>query len=158
MIDRLRANMDQNDQKYSFLYRYISRDSETTYKFMGFNCRGEPCYQFDTNGVVSNFYCDYRSWILAKPGKNEIRFLGKTKFYRPTIFLAPEFCQIIKDFNDHILQEIKYLDWKIFIHQKRKIQEFKLICMCIGRIKIKVPSEILFHILSFLKGYDFCFG
>ena len=156
-VGLLQSQMDIKEKEYYFLFNYTVKSDQKTYSFLGFNCLLQPCYQFEYKDQVSIFFRGKLGWETCdgngKPdGFCEYKILGQ-----PTSFLAPEIDDLVKKYNSHILEEIKYLDWKLFVVQKRKLEEFRFVVLCINRVKIHLPPEIIFFILSFVKGWELLF-
>ncbi len=158
MSDKLIDNIKKRDQDFSFLNKYIASSGDKTYRFTGFNCSLEPCFQFGQGGQITSYYYDRGGWETANQTGKPDGYYNSLSFNRPKKYLAPEINYLVKVYNDHILEEIKYLSWKIFIVERRKIEEFKIICLCFGRVGVRIPPEIIFYILSFLKGWELLFG
>jgi len=153
---KLINDINKLNQKYSFLYKYLSKSGDKTYKFSGYNCSLNPCFHFEEDGGVGCYFFGKSNWEKINLTTN-LFMTYRAKYHRPVEFLAPEICDLVEVFNDHILEEIKYLTWKIFIKDRRKLEEFSFLSLCINRIKINIPSELLFLILSFLKGHELLF-
>lgn len=154
---RLIDNIRQREQNFSFLNKYIVRSGKKTYCFTGFNCSLEPCFQFEQDDQITTYYYDRGGWETADQTGVPNAYYNSFSFNRPKKYLAPEINYLVKVYNDHILEEIKYLSWKIFIVDKRKTKEFKLVVLCFGRVGVRLPPEIIFYILSFLKGWELLF-
>jgi hypothetical protein len=160
MSDRAHYLMNdvlKKEQDFSFLNKYICRQENKTYCFTGFNCDLEPCFQFEQDGNITSYYYNKEGWETTDHLGMPNGFYNSMGFNRPRKFLAPEINEMVKTYNNHILEEIKYLSWKIFAVDRRKLKEFKLLTLCICRTKVNPPPEIIFYILSFLKGWEFLF-
>lgn len=158
LANQLLDDIRQKDQDFSFLSKYIAKSGQKTYSFMGFNCSLEPCFHFEQDGIVTSYYYDRGGWETADYNGIPTGYYNSLSFNRPKKYLAPEINYLVKVYNDHILEEIKYLSWKIFIVDKRKNKEFKFLILCFGRVGVGLPAEIIFYILSFLKGWELLFG
>ena len=156
-FNKLRNDIDVKEKKYHFLNKYVSKSGNKTYSFTGYNCSMEPCFQFDEYEVVKNYYYNKGGWEMSNSNGQAIVYFNDLKFNRPRKFLAPEINDLVRVYNDHILEEIKYLSWKIFIIDQRKHKEFMFISLHMNRSKIRLPPEIVFYILSFLKGHELIF-
>lgn len=160
MSARTKQLMDvirKKDQDFSFLNKYIAKIGDISYSFSGFNCSLEPCFQFEKDDQVISYYFGQGGWETVGQNGYPTGYYNSLYFNKPKKYLAPEINHLVKIYNDHILEEEKYLSWKIFIDDRRKSREFKTVALCFGRVGVRLPYEMIFYILSFLRGWEFLF-